>query len=101
MSERSFDSIAPRPRVIKPGGGPGEWLRLDRRRFLRGGAVTFAGIGGLTVGDMLRPELARAQSRGNVFNVRFHDELTTATPVRGDNDRLRLVRHVYEFDFRG
>jgi hypothetical protein len=78
-------------------GGP----RLDRRQFLRGGALTAAGIGVLAGGELLRPAEVLAQSRGNVSNVRFYDELTTATPVRGDDDRLRLVRHVYEFDFRG
>jgi hypothetical protein len=75
--------------------------RLDRRQFLRGGALTVAGIGTLSAGELLRPAAAQAQNSGDVFNVQFHDELTTATPVRGDDDRLRLVRHVYEFDFRG
>jgi hypothetical protein len=74
---------------------------LDRRRFLRGSAASLVGFGALSVGALLRPGLAQAQSRGSVFNVRFHDDLTTATPLRGDDDRLRLVRHVYEFDFRG
>jgi hypothetical protein len=73
---------------------------LDRRQFLRGGALAVAGIGALSGAELLWPGEASAQGRGNVFNVQFHQDLSTATPVYRDNNRLRLVRHIYEFDFR-
>ena len=98
----SFPATFARPsKEIGAAAALPERPRLDRRQFLRGGALTVAGLGALSAVELLRPSPAMAQSRGNVFNVDFHDDLTTATPVRGDNNRLRLVRHIYEFDFRG
>src|SRR5690349_12644109 len=50
--------LHPQAEAAAPVEVPADNLRLDRRQFLRRGALTVAGVGALAGGELLRPGIA-------------------------------------------
>lgn len=79
---------------------PGELVRLGRRRFLKSGAFTVAGIATLSGVEIVRSPLALAQDQLTVLSPvsNFQINNASATPVQG-HPTLHLCRHFTQFDF--
>src|SRR5688500_535410 len=96
----------PAARLVRHSEGIGQEVALDdlnrlgRRRFLRGSALTVAGLAALSGVELVRAPLAFAQQPVTVLDPVGNFELISAgaTPVPG-HASLHICRHNYRFDY--
>jgi hypothetical protein len=98
MQNESAAGMARQPESECPEVASSDLTLLDRRHFLRGGALTIAGIAALSGLEMVRTPLALAQAGSLVSNLQLL--ASSSIPVPG-SQTLQICRHFYQFDYQG